>query len=130
MGRLGRALGWRFGWGALVTALGLLARACSDAPAVSEPAHSEPGRSSCSPGTSPADPESPGPGIPAGGCARGFEHDGIDTCQPILPASTCPAGRMAIPGEPACREVAPCGPGTYGDIPVDDATQFVDAQGA
>ncbi len=33
---------------------------------------------------------------------------------------------MAIPGEVACREVAPCGTGTWGDIPIDGTTQFVD----
>jgi hypothetical protein len=33
---------------------------------------------------------------------------------------------MAVPGEVECREVAPCAPGTWGDIPVDDTTQFVD----
>jgi hypothetical protein len=32
---------------------------------------------------------------------------------------------MAIPGETECREVAPCGDGDYGDIPVDGTTQFV-----
>lgn len=35
---------------------------------------------------------------------------------------------MAIPGETVCREVAPCGSGTWGDIPVEPgATQYVDA---
>jgi len=33
---------------------------------------------------------------------------------------------MATPGEPACREVAPCGAGTWGSIPVEPDTQHVD----
>jgi hypothetical protein len=33
---------------------------------------------------------------------------------------------MAVPGETACREIAPCGDGAWGDIPVDGTTQFVD----
>jgi hypothetical protein len=33
---------------------------------------------------------------------------------------------MAVPGETACREVAPCAPGTWGDIPVDGSTEYVD----
>jgi hypothetical protein len=33
---------------------------------------------------------------------------------------------MAVPGDTACREVAPCGSGTWGDIPVEANTQFVD----
>ncbi|WP_437501078.1 right-handed parallel beta-helix repeat-containing protein [Sorangium sp. So ce1099] len=33
---------------------------------------------------------------------------------------------MAIPGEARCREVAPCGEGPWGDIPVEANTQFVD----
>jgi hypothetical protein len=33
---------------------------------------------------------------------------------------------MAVPGETACRPVAPCGDGTYGDIPTDGTTQHVD----
>ena len=30
---------------------------------------------------------------------------------------------MAIPGEPSCHEVAPCGTGTWGDIPVAGDTE-------
>jgi hypothetical protein len=32
-----------------------------------------------------------------------------------------------LPGETTCREDAPCGQDTYGDIPVDEETEFVDA---
>lgn len=34
---------------------------------------------------------------------------------------------MAVPGESECRPVAPCADGTWGDIPVEPDTQFVDA---
>jgi hypothetical protein len=33
---------------------------------------------------------------------------------------------MAVPGETTCHEVAPCMDGTWGDIPVESNTQFVD----
>lgn len=65
-------------------------------------------------------------GIPPEACGEGFLPDGDGGCAPILPAEACPRGLMAIPGDPACREIAPCGDGKYGDIPVDEATQFVD----
>jgi hypothetical protein len=34
---------------------------------------------------------------------------------------------MALPGETVCREVAPCGDATWGEIPIDGDTQHVDA---
>lgn len=33
---------------------------------------------------------------------------------------------MAVPGETTCREVAPCGSGRWGTIPVEPSTQYVD----
>jgi hypothetical protein len=57
-------------------------------------------------------------------CAEGFVHQG-DEC--IAPAPACGPGQMALVDEAACREVAPCPEGTWGDIPVDNATVFVDA---
>jgi hypothetical protein len=66
-------------------------------------------------------------GIAAGECGEGFEHDGEDSCAVVLPAAPCEAGSLAIPGETACRQVAPCGDGAWGDIPVDATTQYVDA---
>ncbi|MBI4701292.1 MAG: right-handed parallel beta-helix repeat-containing protein [Deltaproteobacteria bacterium] len=84
----------------------------------------------CPAGTMPLDDGSCRPaGIPPEMCGEGFEPDGSRGCEPILPAEPCPKGNglMAIPGETKCREVAPCGSGTWGDIPVDDATQYVDA---
>jgi hypothetical protein len=59
-------------------------------------------------------------------CAPGFEHDGMVSCEPILPPEACPPGQLAVIGESACREVAPCGDGTWGDIPVEASTQHVD----
>lgn len=66
-------------------------------------------------------------GVPIDGCGEGFVHDGVDGCDPVLPAAPCPPGQMALPGETACRAVAPCGSGTYGTIPTDGTTQHVDA---
>lgn len=65
------------------------------------------------------------PGVPADGCAAGFSHDGSYGCAPILPADPCPPGQMAVPGDEACRPVAPCAEGTWGDIAVDGTTQHV-----
>ena len=78
------------------------------------------------------DPDPPVPpslgGVPDGMCGAGFEHDEDGGCAAILPSEPCPPGLMAVPGEPMCRPVAPCGEGTWGDIPVDATTQHVDAQ--
>lgn len=66
------------------------------------------------------------PGVPPERCGEGFEPDGRAGCNPILPPAPCSAGLMALPGESSCREVAPCGSGSWGDIPVDGTTVFVD----
>jgi hypothetical protein len=65
-------------------------------------------------------------GIAADACGEGFAHDGLDGCDPILPDEPCGPGLMAIVGETACREVAPCEAGTWGAIPVEANTQHVD----
>lgn len=65
-------------------------------------------------------------GVPADGCAEGFEaEDG--GCSVVLPPSPCGDGTMAIPGEVECHELAACGDGPWGDAPVAATTQFVDA---
>ena len=66
------------------------------------------------------------PGIAPDGCAEGFVHDGEYGCEAILPPEPCPRGLMAVPGETECRPVLSCGEGRWGDIPVDDATLYVD----
>jgi len=63
-------------------------------------------------------------GVPS--CPTGFSEDGRGGCSPILPASPCPEGKMALPGETTCRDVAPCGTAPYGDTPVDASTVYVD----
>jgi hypothetical protein len=65
-------------------------------------------------------------GVPPDGCGEGFVHDGLGGCDAILPATPCPLGTMALPGETACREVAPCGAAPFGDIPVEASTEHVD----
>ncbi len=65
-------------------------------------------------------------GVPPSACGVGFLPDGKEGCEPILPADPCPVGQMAVPGDAACHEVSPCGSGTWGDIPVEANTQFVD----
>lgn len=66
------------------------------------------------------------PGVPADGCGQRFVHDGAG-CDAVLPSEACAPGRMALPGETRCRQVAPCGSGKWGDIPRDETTQHVDA---
>ncbi|MEJ7728531.1 MAG: right-handed parallel beta-helix repeat-containing protein [Polyangiaceae bacterium] len=66
-------------------------------------------------------------GVAPGACAEGFAADGVAGCTPILPTRACSAGHFALPGEVTCRPVTPCAPGTWGDIPVDAQTEFVDA---
>ena len=70
-----------------------------------------------------ADPEA---GVPADGCGPGFVADGQGGCDPVIPADECPNGSMAVPGDAACREVAACAAGTWGDIPVEADTEYVD----
>jgi hypothetical protein len=65
-------------------------------------------------------------GVPPEACGQGFEPDGKQGCEPILPAETCMSGQMAVLGETTCREVAPCGDGTWGDIPIEADTLYVD----
>lgn len=65
-------------------------------------------------------------GVPPQGCAEGFESDGARGCNAVLPSMPCGYGQMAIMGETSCRPVAPCAAGTYGDIPTDIETEFVD----
>jgi len=64
-------------------------------------------------------------GVPPDACATGFAHDGSG-CTAILPELACPAGSMAIPGDAACREVAPCRGGAWGEAPAEESTEFVD----
>ncbi|HZO15966.1 MAG TPA: hypothetical protein VFB62_21985, partial [Polyangiaceae bacterium] len=66
-------------------------------------------------------------GVPSDGCGEGFVHDGDRGCEPILPPEPCEPGWLAVPGETRCREVTPCAQGTWGDIPVETDTEYVDA---
>ena len=66
-------------------------------------------------------------GIIEGECGQGFVHDGDVGCDPILPAESCPPGRMAVPGDAECRPVMECGEGRWGDIPIEPSTEHVDA---
>lgn len=65
-------------------------------------------------------------GIPPELCGEGFEPTDGFGCEPVLPADPCPDGQHAIPGDAECHELAPCGSGPWGDIPVAADTQYVD----
>jgi len=82
--------------------------------------------SSCAPGEREVAGACQAAGVPADGCGHGFGwSDG--GCVPILPATDCAAGTMALPAETSCREVAPCATGTWGGIPTEVGTVYVDA---
>jgi len=65
-------------------------------------------------------------GVPPESCGEGFEP-GDGGCTAILPADPCGPGQVALPGETGCHGLSECGSGSWGDIPVDGATEFVDA---
>jgi hypothetical protein len=80
----------------------------------------------CPPGEDEVDGACVAAGTPPEGCGAGFVHDGDRGCEPILPAAPCGDGEMAVPGDEACHEVAPCGSGTWGSIPIEPNTEHVD----
>jgi hypothetical protein len=61
-------------------------------------------------------------------CAPGFESNGRGGCRAVLPADPCGPGYVALPGETRCRHVGDdCGEAPWGLIPVNETTQYVDA---
>jgi hypothetical protein len=81
----------------------------------------------CPPGEAPLDGGGCLPaGVPPDACGDGFMSDGNGGCEAILPPAACHKGMMAVPGMTTCEDVAPCGAGTWGDIPVGATTQYVD----
>ncbi len=106
------------------TALGSLGCQVSQAPEEAEPAPVV--DEECVPGDIVApDGACLKPGV--GECPEGFVASEPGACSAIVPSEVCAPGTMAVPGEEACREVSPCGDGTWGDIPVESNTQYVDA---
>ena len=65
-------------------------------------------------------------GVPPIGCAAGFVAE-ANGCAPLLPSEPCPDGTLALPGDSECHELSSCGQGTWGDIPSEAGTQYVDA---
>jgi hypothetical protein len=118
--RTTRAIGW---------ALPLLvfAAGCgADEPSGAGSEATSGGVEGCAPGEMPLEDGGCQPaGIPPHLCGAGFEPDGTMGCNPVLPPAACPAGQMAIPGDVACRPVAICPDGEYGDAPIEGTTQFV-----
>jgi len=60
-------------------------------------------------------------------CATGLELAKEGGCRAILPDVACPRGQLAVPGDAACRPIDACGEGTFGDIPDEAGTVYVDA---
>ena len=66
--------------------------------------------SMCAPGELPLEGGGCQPaGVPPEHCAQGFTPEG-DGCAAILPSMPCEPGTMAVLGDVACRDVAPCAP--------------------
>jgi hypothetical protein len=59
-------------------------------------------------------------------CADGFELAEEGGCRAILPEGACARGLIAVPGDTACRAIDSCSEGTFGDIPDDPGTLYVD----
>lgn len=68
------------------------------------------------------------PGVES--CSPGFVDDGAYGCRAILPSTPCGPAQIALPGDPTCSEVSSCGVGTWGDIPLEPETKFVDGAAA
>ena len=67
------------------------------------------------------------PGVPPDACGAGFEPDGANGCEPVLPSTPCGKGSMAVPGETDCHDVGTCLDDAWRGIGTDATTQFVDA---
>ncbi len=110
----------RFIAGALSLGLAFGCAADKPEPVAVEPA---PAPTGCLPGELEEGNACLAPGV--GSCGEGFTaNDGA--CDAILPSSPCESGTLALPGDAFCREPAPCGDGTWGDIPLEPDTVFVD----
>jgi hypothetical protein len=64
-------------------------------------------------------------GVAPEDCPAGFVAAELG-CEPVLPSEDCPVGEMAFLGDTDCHAVATCGSTTWGDIPVEATTQYVD----
>jgi hypothetical protein len=65
-------------------------------------------------------------GIPEDACGAGFAPSGDRGCVAILPARVCGKGAMAVPGEEACHDVAPCGGSAFPTVPTERGVEYVD----
>ncbi|MEZ4313840.1 MAG: hypothetical protein R3F14_37950 [Polyangiaceae bacterium] len=116
----------------LLCALIAAASGCDGGPQDGTPTGGTTTTTDSTPACPPGEAESPDgtcvqAGVPPEACAEGFTPDGEAGCTPVLPPDPCSPGQLALPGDTACHEVAPCGEGPWGDIPVEPTTQFVDA---
>ena len=64
---------------------------------------------------------------PPATCAAGWARGKDGWCEPLLPATSCPGGTMAVLGKSDCQPIQDCGSGTWGAIKVTANTLFVDA---
>jgi hypothetical protein len=119
-------------------AVSALVSACGDTGRTADSDHGNGGGGaggagpSCPPGEQPLDggsclPAGAEAGVPSGLCAAGFVAHSSGGCDVVLPAGSCAAGQIALPGDDSCHDLASCGQGTWGDVPLEPETVFVDA---
>lgn len=125
-----RAL-WRTLW--LLAALGGCGSdpAPTDLPDGGTDAGDSGGAMPCPPGERPLDDGSCEPagataGTPPERCAEGFVADDAGGCTAIIVEQPCAPGQIAQLGESSCHDIAPCGSGSWGDIPDDPDHEYVD----
>ena len=109
-----------------VAALVTLAAGCGDASVASPGVAPDGGAVGCSAGEIARDAGCVAAGVPPDGCGAGFAADGAQGCVAVLPVAACALGEIAVPGDTACRAVAPCDAGRWGAAPRDAGTVFVD----
>lgn len=67
------------------------------------------------------------PGVPPELCADGFSPTEFG-CEPVLSQDPCLDGQMAVPGDAACHDVAPCASGEYPEATPGQEVQYVNAE--
>jgi len=66
-------------------------------------------------------------GVPEDGCTFGFAVTEEGHCSPVL-AEDCAPGMLMVLGSDTCDDFSTdCGSGTWGNLPLDATTQFVDS---
>lgn len=114
-------------------AAALTLSACTDestAPPIEEPPPEQPPErepSSCATSEVMTDAGCVAPGIPEGACPAGFTSDGTGSCRRAFAEPACRhPSWVAHTGDAQCHPLVDCGTGTWGNIPDEPNTHWVD----